>query len=467
VAIQGFIEFGTDDGILAGWVRDSDDLQAELELETSFDGTVIAYGRPEFQREDLQGTFGYNITLGRHIHLFDLLAGRLIVRARSSASPGLFQLQLTDRMRDLAIEAFLKHQVGSLDQDLQRRFFSYMTTAAAALGGVELSVPLTQQVDRERMEETLRQLPPVVRAEDTPSLLGLPPGLLSSDASALLGHDGYLFLIGGSNAVLDQYLVPEDAEWLGTTASRWTETIRLRKREAAARNVGYLQIVIPEKLGVARRLFPREIPSRSRLLHRLESGVAASNDLADRFISASSVLADRADALLELAFPKTDSHLSFAGNFAVFNAIVAKMGLTPPPPPERLVRSRIHGDLAERFFGVPLFDEIMLPGEADTARLSAGMELVETHAPEGGHIGIRYVWRNPQAPFPQRVVAFGNSFFERGGDARCLSWWFARSFAEFHFVWHPDVDYAYVDAVKPDWLLAQTIERFLPIVPKA
>ena len=47
-----------------------------------------------------------------------------------------------------------------------------------------------------------------------------------------------------------------------------------------------------------------------------------------------------------------------------------------------------------------------------------------------------------------------------------LSWWFARIFAEFHFVWDPRMDAEYVAAEKPDWVICQTVERFLPSVPE-
>ena len=91
---------------------------------------------------------------------------------------------------------------------------------------------------------------------------------------------------------------------------------------------------------------------------------------------------------------------------------------------------------------------------------------MEAHDPPGGgHVGTRYVWKNASAIVPMKVVAFGNSYFERGGDAGALSWWFARLFAEFHFVWDPRMDADYVAAEKPDWVICQTIERFLPSVP--
>ena len=83
-----------------------------------------------------------------------------------------------------------------------------------------------------------------------------------------------------------------------------------------------------------------------------------------------------------------------------------------------------------------------------------------------GHIGTKFVWKNAAAPFDLKVVAFANSFFERGGTARSLSWWCCRAFREFHFIWSPDLDMGYVREVAPDWVICQTIERFLPRTPQ-
>lgn len=95
-------------------------------------------------------------------------------------------------------------------------------------------------------------------------------------------------------------------------------------------------------------------------------------------------------------------------------------------------------------------------------------ELVESFDPEQGrHIGIMRKWKNKNAPFKYKVIAFGNSFFERGTESTGLSWWFSRLFSEFHFHWNPECDWQLIDSEKPDVVICQTIERFLPRLPKS
>jgi hypothetical protein len=46
-----------------------------------------------------------------------------------------------------------------------------------------------------------------------------------------------------------------------------------------------------------------------------------------------------------------------------------------------------------------------------------------------------------------------------------MSFWFARWFEKYHFIWSPAIDWAYVEAQGADIVIGQTIERFLDQVP--
>ena len=39
-------------------------------------------------------------------------------------------------------------------------------------------------------------------------------------------------------------------------------------------------------------------------------------------------------------------------------------------------------------------------------------------------------------------------------------------YSEFHFIWNPAVDWRYLEAVRPDLVVGQGIERFLVLVPR-
>ena len=47
-----------------------------------------------------------------------------------------------------------------------------------------------------------------------------------------------------------------------------------------------------------------------------------------------------------------------------------------------------------------------------------------------------------------------------------MSWWFARWFRTYHFVWRADVPPGLVEKLKPDIVLCHTVERFLIEVPE-
>jgi hypothetical protein len=124
--------------------------------------------------------------------------------------------------------------------------------------------------------------------------------------------------------------------------------------------------------------------------------------------------------------------------------------------------------LSSKFGDLPLREYVMHPEPSQFHDSELGLKRTEFELPPNGeHVGIRCVWTNTNAPVPLRVVAFGNSFFERGASGANLSWWAARWFREFHFIWSPFVDYDYIDRVAPDVVVCQTIERFLPMVPRA
>jgi hypothetical protein len=145
----------------------------------------------------------------------------------------------------------------------------------------------------------------------------------------------------------------------------------------------------------------------------------------------------------------------------LFLAMLRNMGFSSFPPLDLSAREIHIGDLATRLLGVELPEEYPMPGREFAERGGADVRLVVQENPAEGHLGTRLVWQNLAAPFDVKVVAFANSFFERGGNARALSWWCSRAFREFHFIWTPDLDMDYVRAAAPDWVICQTIERFL------
>ncbi len=464
--IDGCIEFASASGYLGGWVR-CEDPAVVAELALVVDDVVVAQARPDRHRDDFGGMFGYWIETPGRLDLLDLISGRVKLLATVPGADTPMLIGPLEQVREQAIEDLVQSRLSLLEgadlDRLMRALKDETADRAVRLGDRHVA----NRRKRDELSRMLDGLPPAaVPASCRSSAVEVPLGHLSLDGTAVVGQQGFLFLVGGSNSVLSQYLADPDYPTVVEAAAGWLELIS--RRDALCRTLGtrLLQLVVPEKLGVLGELLPWRVPATSPLLHRIETAVMQAPQLAQVYVSGRSVL----DALdLETrcgTFLRTDSHLCHDGIARILRATLEAMGVPVPVQPDAWKQVVSSGDLAERFFGVPLFETIRLPADSFCDAFSAGLELVEAYTPPTGHIGTRFVWRNANAAVPMKVVAFGNSYFERGGDAGGLSWWFARVFREFHFVWDPRMDADYVAAEKPDWVVCQTVERFMPSVPE-
>jgi hypothetical protein len=155
---------------------------------------------------------------------------------------------------------------------------------------------------------------------------------------------------------------------------------------------------------------------------------------------------------------------------ALARAVLERLGEDPPDLGARFIRPRLgNGDLAVHFLPEPCFEEVPHAPARAHGRFGAEPELVAAHLPPGGgHVGRWEHCRAAGAPSQQRLLVFGNSVCG-SVEARqaVLSGWLARWFAEYRFHWQPAVDWALVEAVRPDILLCQTVERFMGRVPEA
>jgi hypothetical protein len=294
----------------------------------------------------------------------------------------------------------------------------------------------------------------------------VPAGLQSLDGVAILGHDGHAFLIGGSNNVSRQYSDDSDNPEVKETSARWLAILTKRLEYCISLDANFTQILIPEKQTVIPHLFPSRISVPSVALRILEDIIDSDVSLRKVYLSGWRTF-NKSEESHKL-YRKIDTHFSELGSFEIFNAFLAHIG------EHSLDRIGVQatdkyrpGDLSERFFGTPLLNEVVLTSNVDPRLHDHDLTLVSELIPEtGGHIGRRYIWRNSSSPSEKRVVAFGNSFFERGGGPSQLSWWFARYFREFHFIWSPDFDPDYIRKVRPELVVCQTIERFLSRPPR-
>lgn len=293
----------------------------------------------------------------------------------------------------------------------------------------------------------------------------LPVGLVTGDEVIIVGTDGWIFLYRGSNDLIRLYDRTTIEPNVRDRWARWHELFDRRHALCQELRCQFIQYIIPEKSSIVPEHFPLNIQAPTPGLEAME--VSSRNYV----VSARPLM--MAHPRREALFLKTDSHCSEFGTYTMFRDIVLRISAGGVDAAlTRLDECIGHfephlvaGFLGRALVNFPLYERaLQLP--PDLLKDLAPVEVERLEPKEGAHLGNRVVWRNANAPIQCKVVAFANSFFERGKSAIGLSWWFARFFSEFHFVWDPGMDEDYIRLVNPDVVLCQTIERFLSYVPK-
>lgn len=283
-----------------------------------------------------------------------------------------------------------------------------------------------------------------------------PAGTRSVDDVAIVGHEGQIFLRGGSNQYVPQYTgeLQMTPEWLPA----WCRLLERRRTEAEALGCVIAFLVVPESLAINVERYPEPLaPSGPRPIELLLEATDTSIHYPLAELRAASV-----DTAVSL---RTDTHLTLHGNRVLHEGLMPAVGskiVAPDALPP--VRSYISsGDLGSRF--TPRILEIV------HSPLSLGVTtLVEDNWPQiqrtGGHIGTRRVFHTPSAPDQRCVVLFGDSYGFGAENAHGTSWFLAQTFRETHFVWTPfGWDPGYVTRVGADVVISQTAERFMSRVP--
>ncbi len=337
------------------------------------------------------------------------------------------------------------------------RMLADFVKAAAAVPGARKAVLDALDAKESTLATHLSEVRKTAEAGEL-SFLGFPVGLRSSDDIAQIGMDGHLFLTGGSNALRDQYPEPGTAGQeakLEATASKWAAVISDNVRALGELEIPFLQVVIPEKLTALRHLAPLPIPGPTPLFRRLDELMADE----PRYLSFLQLFENWTGELS--AWQKNDTHCSPAGSLAMAKALLAALPGCDQQALDHVELSDIvyrNGDLAGKFFDIPLWDKQYVPGP----EVFAGSEIKLVHSYSPGHfVGSHNIWANDAAPIKKKIVVFGNSFFGAVTSPTRLSWWFARLFSEYHLKWENNVDLDYVKDVRPDYVVSQTIERFL------
>lgn len=297
-------------------------------------------------------------------------------------------------------------------------------------------------------------------AERDYSAIRLPVGF--ARGPIVVGRQGTLLLVEGSNGLRGQYegRFADPAATVDGLAAQWRDVLEARAARAKRAGIAFRQLVVPEKLSVLRDLAPFDLPGPTPLLAAIE------RELAGRpwYVPTTGLLEALAP---EDAFIPTDSHLAPRGAQAVATASLAGTGAEAAlaaVPLDRL--DAVRGDLAAHLSQHPFASLVRAPDASAVASCSAGLRMLERHIP-AAHQERRYEFENDTALTGMTALVFGNSFSNAGDHPGHLTWWWARAFRRTVVRWSPQIDWELVERVRPDIVIAQTVERFLPRVAAA
>ncbi|WP_186759431.1 hypothetical protein [Arthrobacter alpinus] len=437
--MRGYVEQAYfDQDVISGWAFDPESTSPGSLIATcKFDGTIIGQSQVMGTRNDLHSRVSesdnmlFKIQLSQPISSIDLISQRVVVEVKSDTADQVLPLTAT-----LTLQLIRMDNPG----------FDWPKNSTKPHKDSGTVIPHSVNGARRG------NLAPVM----------LPVGLESEDKSSRIGHNGHLFLTGGSNGVESLY-TENSPESTRENADAWLGVFKTRRDESSNRGIKFLQCIIPEKLTVLKNMAPFTVSGPTPLLQQIETAL----EPCDFYISGIQAFADwnRPDD----AFLKTDSHFSPTGAQVMFAHLVASLN---PPMMEfvNTVQMNIQkfemGDLSRRFYQLPIYSEYIEPSANQFSQYTKDLVQKEKYASPTKHIGSRFSWLNEGAIDSRRILVFGNSFFGPGNISRELSWWGKMFFKEFHFLWHPEIDWDLVDRIQPDVIIGQTIERFLPIVPK-
>lgn len=282
-------------------------------------------------------------------------------------------------------------------------------------------------------------------------------GSVSHNGDVAIGKKGYIFLIGGSNNVMEQYRKAPDSR----TLERWINLIAGREERCKALGIKFLQMIIPEKQSVVPEYFPWVLDGPTPLFSEINALLKPREYYADCY----KILRDLFVVRGLDPYRRVDSHLSYFGAEAIIRHAVPDLKLPEAVFPLKFHAELRKGDLGGKFFQGQMAEYALVPQPDVWPFSDERPELKFKLEVEGRHGNTVYQWAAKKPLNNRKLLIFGNSMFERGGSPLGLSWWMSRIFAETRFVWSGGIFAEHLEEFKPHYVICQTVERFLTTVP--
>ena len=279
-----------------------------------------------------------------------------------------------------------------------------------------------------------------------------PPGTISADRSAIVGHGQWMDLYAGSNDYLKFYAIPEVEGH--AVASAWHRYISHFRNQIENRGIDFINLIIPNKASVLFDHYPIALPSdmTPALRHLMELEQEKITCPVEAFRDPDRRLA---------VFRRNDSHLTMYGSYGLLFAVLDRLAIGReglPLPPKPVVVAHI-GDLGRKFpeQSAEQMKFFKFTGGDVTATLLSVNDAIQT--------GTHYVTRNTSAAIRKKILIFGDSYINKFPSWGAATH-FAYAFSEMMFYWSAAMDMTIVDEFKPDIVVYQNCERFLARLPR-
>jgi hypothetical protein len=267
----------------------------------------------------------------------------------------------------------------------------------------------------------------------------------SVEQGVLFGGGGQLFLADGGHSILD--IVTGRKRVADQSFANFEENLRSRQEKARAVNAQFLHVIFPDKQSVLKAEFPFPSPICLGEIYQERCSLPEAPVLN---------LAGLLRRQPKPPFQKTDTHMTDLGTATAAGEIAAMLTQQAQSSNlDRLLGSRvvsrvIAGDLGRRFDPViESQEEFIVPG---WPQLFFHNDLVS------GNDGMVDIFIAPDAPYPGRVLWFGDSFGR--GCVRILSFFFREIvFLRTRFM-HEEM----LQQMRPNFVVSQNVERYMSFV---
>lgn len=291
----------------------------------------------------------------------------------------------------------------------------------------------------------------------------------SRNNDVLIGRNGWLYLKNGSNELIKYYT--QKNKFNGHLINAWHNLLKDRYARFERKSTRYIHIFIPNKLTI----YPEYVsyPLNFFYCHPINAfwegaKLKKHNEYLKYVINPIPYLYK--NKTNHLLYRKTDTHWTFWGCYCAYKLICNKIEIpfVDELPNRKYTEIELAMDLGSKLNPAVTEKIKFYQLQKNASRIYANdlVRYKENNGLENDatlHVGSHVIYRNHKVSNSLVVVLFGDSF--SGYRTHLLTGMLIETFFEVHFIWSTSIDINYINNVKPDIVITEIVERFMPIVP--